>query len=839
MRIASRPKIVLLGMMTKMPVAGVIWQTIHYLVGFQRLGYDVYYVEAHARTPSMLMQREEDDGSARAAELIDTVLRRFGLAGRWAFHALHDDGRCYGLSESQLADLYREAALIINLHGGTVPRDEHAATGRLVYLETDPVQLQIELFENCRETIEFLEPHCGFFTFAENLGQPDCHLPVSPRFRFKPTRQPVVCDFWESDCDPAAEAFTTIGNWQQPWRQVSFQGNVYHWSKHYEFLKFLGLPKLTPQPFELALASYEPVDRHLLESQGWRVRDALSFSTDVDAYRNYIAGSRAEFTVAKDQNVRLRSGWFSDRSATYLAAGRPVVTQDTGFSAALPTGEGLFAFSTMSEILGAVAAINADYARHARAARRIAREYFDAEVVLGSLLEEMGLPRRWGQTRSKRSAATDPTLVLTPRSRFPTVLDPETIAKALNAPPPLAAVAAQGNTTVRSSIVVVTHNNLAFNRLCLESVMAYTDDDDWELIVVDNASTDGTLDYLRTLARRSGRVRVVANETNRSFAAANNQGLALSQGHVLVLLNNDTLVTPGWLAALDAHLADPSVGLVGPVTNRAGNEAEISVDYNTLGEMFAFAAQRREAFLGQADDLRVQTMFCLAMRRDTWQRLGPLDERFEIGLFEDDDYSMRAHAAGYRVVCALDVFVHHFGQASIGKLAADGEYGRLFHANRRRWEEKWQRTWQPYARRPNARYGLLCERVCEAASELIPDDAVVAVVSKGDDELLKLNGRQAWHFPCDVEGRFAGWHPADDAQAIDLLEQVRADGAEYLVLPATSMWWLDFYSDWRRHLEARYPALMHDATTCVIYRLAPAALDSSLATVGAAPRTSP
>lgn len=384
-------KLVLLGMMTKMPVAGVVWQTAHYLVGFQRLGYEVYYVEAHARVPSMFMAREEDDGSGRAAAFIDRVMRRFDLGGRWAFHALHDDGRCYGLSAGQLRDLYASADLLINLHGGTQPLPEHYATGRLIYLETDPVALQIELYENVRESIDFLTPHRAFFTFGENYGRPDCRLPVSDRFTFKPTRQPVVMDFWQPPARRAGDAFTTIGNWEQPWREVVFQGEVYHWSKHFEFLKFLDLPRRTDQAFELALSSFTEEDRQMLESHSWRVREALDFSDDIDRYRAYIAGSRGEFTVAKDQNVRLRSGWFSDRSATYLAAGRPVITQETGFSNILPTGEGLFAFSTMEEILAAVERVNADYARHSRAACELAREYFSHEVVLPRLLAEAGL----------------------------------------------------------------------------------------------------------------------------------------------------------------------------------------------------------------------------------------------------------------------------------------------------------------------------------------------------------------------------------------------------------------------------------------------------------------
>ncbi|MGQ0762604.1 MAG: glycosyltransferase [Acidobacteriota bacterium] len=387
MNLVSKKRIVLLGMMSKIPVAGVVWQTLHYLIGFQRLGYDVYYVEAHGITPTKLMRPEETcDPSAKASAFIADVMHRFDLDGRWAFHALHGDGRCYGLSEIELKELYASADLIINLHGGTIPLPEHSATGRLVYLETDPVELQVELHDNNQETIDFLSPHCAFFTFGENYGNADCKLPVSERFNFIPTRQPIVMDFWHPYSNGAGATFTTIGNWQQPHRQVSFNGEVYHWSKHYEFLKFIDLPQRTNQPFELALASYSDSDQLMLEGKGWGVRRALSFSLDIDAYRDYIATSRGEFTVAKDQNVRLRTGWFSDRSATYLATGRPVITQDTGFGSYLPTGEGLFAFSTIKDAEAAVEQINSDYKRHSRAAHEIAREYLSYEVVLGNLL---------------------------------------------------------------------------------------------------------------------------------------------------------------------------------------------------------------------------------------------------------------------------------------------------------------------------------------------------------------------------------------------------------------------------------------------------------------------
>ena len=390
-------RVVLLGMMAKMPVPGVMWQTVHYLLGFEALGFEPYYVEAHGRSPSMLMRHPGDDAGLRAAEYIARTMRRFDLGDRWAYHALHDaDAPCHGIGERALDELYRDAELIVNLHGGTPPQPEHAASGNLVYLQTDPVQLQVELHEGRQESIDFLEPHVAFFTFAENLGAPDCGLPASDRFRFRPTRQPVVCDLWDRVDAGRAETgrlYTTVGNWHQAWRQVTIDGRDYAWSKDREWTRFLDLPRRTGQRFELALSSYKPEHQAQLEARGWGVRDALAFDGDGDGddYRRYVAGSRAEFTVAKEQNVALRSGWFSDRSATYLAAGRPVVTQDTGFGAVLPTGAGLFPVTTLDEAVAAVQEIEADYPRHRRAARAIARERFEATRVLGELLDQLGI----------------------------------------------------------------------------------------------------------------------------------------------------------------------------------------------------------------------------------------------------------------------------------------------------------------------------------------------------------------------------------------------------------------------------------------------------------------
>jgi len=817
-KLKGRPKIVLLGMMTKMPVAGVVWQNLHYLLGFERLGYEAYYVETHARTPSMLMSHEDDDSSALAAEFIAAIMRRFGLADRWAFRALHDDGRCFGMSELQLERLYGSAELLINLHGGTQPLPELSAGGRLVYLETDPVQLQLELRHGVQETVDFLEPHCAFFTFAENWGKPDCGLPAQERFRFVPTRQPVVIDLWPDRSPQPADVFTTIGNWRQDWRDVTFKGERYTWSKHHEFLKYLDLPRRSGQAFELALSSCAPAEREMLTERGWRVRDGLEVSHGIDRYRDYVGASRGEFTVAKDQNVRLRTGWFSDRSATYLASGRPVVTQDTGFGSVLPVGEGLFAFDSFGAAVEAVAAIDVDYARHARGARELAREHFGHEAVLGRMLDELGVARaRAG--RSGRLQSVFPTeMELEPVSRRPTTLARATVEAAQRSPlsrhedPP-----ALGPDS--ASIVVVTHDGLSFTRLCLESVLVNTADRDFELIVVDNGSGDGTPAYLAKLAEQDARVRVLLNGKNVGFAPACNDGLQLAGGEHLVLLNNDTMVPPGWLAGLVRHLQNPGVGLVGPVTNRIGNEAEVTAEYRTWGEFLDFARRRAEDHPGEWLEVRTPAMFCLAMRRQTYVRLGPLDERYEVGLLEDDDYADRARQAGYQLRCVEDVAVHHFGEASFGKLVPGGEYARILKANQQRYAEKWGRRWEPYGRRPNPRYEREAEHLREAVKAAVPAGATVLVISRGDEKLLELNGRRALHFPQGEDGGWAGHHPADSEEAIGHLETLRDGGAEYLVVPPTYNWWLSHYGGLREHLDSHYRAVVFDERAGAIYQL--------------------
>jgi GT2 family glycosyltransferase len=407
-------------------------------------------------------------------------------------------------------------------------------------------------------------------------------------------------------------------------------------------------------------------------------------------------------------------------------------------------------------------------------------------------------------------------LVLTPVSRRPTLLEDSTLRTILDRPVPAFEASAAAQPEV--SVVVVTRDNLPFLRLCLESVLAYTGRP-CELIVVDNGSTDGTPAYLERLAERNPSLRLITSEENRGFAKASNQGAAMATADVLVLLNDDTIVCGGWLEPLLAHLAGPRVGMVGPSTNRTGNEAQVDAEYRTWDQLARFAESRTREHAGEAFDIPTLTMFCVAIGRSVYERIGPLDERFETGLLEDDDYSKRVREAGYRLLCADDAFVHHFGETSFGKLAASGEYARVLEANRARFEEKWQEPWKPYDRRQSDRYRALVERLRQQVVDALPSNATILVVSRGDEELLRLQGRRAWHFPRSDDGSYAGHHPADSGEAIARLEQQRAAGAEYIVFPVTGAWWLDHYEGLRRHLEGNYDRVLSDPETCLVFDL--------------------
>jgi hypothetical protein len=388
----ARKRIVVMGFMGSMPIAGVIWQHVHYVVGLQRLGHDVYYIEDSARLPYNPETFEVNDQFDYAAKVLSRLAGEFDFKDRWAFCARYlKKNPTAGLPLKQIRQLYRDADAILNICGTQEFNDDLLQSDRIIYVESDPGVEQIKIDKGVRSTIDYLSRHHALFTFGENVGKKQFPVPTHG-FKWHATRQPIVTDLWKINDAPRATAvFTSIANWSTSGlKDITWCRRKYLWSKSREFLRFVAAPKKAGEPFELATNIQDPTIREKFETNGWRFTSPLQMSVDYWLYHNYIQRSKGEFTVAKDQYVRLNTGWFSDRSACYLAAGRPVVTQETGFTKNYGGDFGLLAFRSLGEIAEAVKKINADYKKHSRAACDIAGEFFEAQKVLKSLLQQAG-----------------------------------------------------------------------------------------------------------------------------------------------------------------------------------------------------------------------------------------------------------------------------------------------------------------------------------------------------------------------------------------------------------------------------------------------------------------
>ncbi len=388
----NRKRIVVMGFMASMPIAGVVWQHIHYIAGLLRLGHEVWYVEDSARLPYNPTTYEINNDYSYALENLARLAAQFGFEGRWAFCARYLPGDpCHGLTREKLLELYRTADAILNICGTQELNDDVRQCERILYVESDPGVEQILVDKGEPGPIEYLARHHALFTFGENIGT-ESPIPTL-QFQWLPTRQPVVTDFWKTDAPPPGGAvFSSVANWNTGGlKDIEWRGDKYLWSKSLEFLKFVEAPARSGETFELATDIKDAATRERFLAQGWRFTSPDQMSIDHDLYRRYLQDSKGEFTVAKDQYVRLNTGWFSDRTACYLAAGRPAITQETGFTRHYGENRGLFAFRTLDEIPEAVRAINADYPAHCRAAYEVAAEYFEATKVLASLLDRAGV----------------------------------------------------------------------------------------------------------------------------------------------------------------------------------------------------------------------------------------------------------------------------------------------------------------------------------------------------------------------------------------------------------------------------------------------------------------
>lgn len=387
---ATRGKIVVWGLLASYPFGGMTWQVLHYLSGLRRLGFDVWYVEdsdSPLQDPKTLWHTAKYTDNVKYLSL---YMNSLGMGDRWIFRPPGEENVCLGAADSDgLKRLYREADVVINLCGAHYLRPEHDEINCLIYLQTDPLVDQVRVAKKESWLISQLDRYKYLFTYGENLGEDDCLVPIE-RYQWYPTRPPVCIDWWSNVSFPSLNAkLTTISTWKNFKKNIVWQGENYSWRKDLEFRRFIDLPLKSQLLIELALEGISDHEATEMRDYGWQIISARNF-INPSTYRQYICSSLGEFTVTKEQYVRPRTGWFSDRSVCYLAAGRPVITQETGFSKFFPTGKGLFAFKAIEDILTAMDAIKSDYEGNCRAAQEIAVEYFAAEKVIARLMENAG-----------------------------------------------------------------------------------------------------------------------------------------------------------------------------------------------------------------------------------------------------------------------------------------------------------------------------------------------------------------------------------------------------------------------------------------------------------------
>jgi hypothetical protein len=376
-------RIVVTGQMAQYPLGGVTWFYLHYVLGLARLGHEVTYVEDSGQWP----YNPSADGLVEDCEYnvayLEETMARFGLAERWAYR-FPWEGQWFGLGDDERREAIETADLLLNVSGTLERPWEYRAARRLAYIDTDPVFTQVKLARGQDDFRRLVDAHDVHFSYGER----DSDAVPDTGHRWLPTRPPVVLSEWRTDAEPR-DVFTTVMNWTSH-NSVEY-GGVRFGQKDEEFREYMDLPGLVePQALELALGSgkNQPPPRELLEHKGWRLVDPGDVCPDLDSFRAYTETSKGEWGVAKNGYVRGQSGWFSERSARYLAAGRPVVVQETGFSDVLPVGEGILPFTTLEEAAQAIREVERDYDRHSTAARAIAEQHFDSDEVLSRLVAE-------------------------------------------------------------------------------------------------------------------------------------------------------------------------------------------------------------------------------------------------------------------------------------------------------------------------------------------------------------------------------------------------------------------------------------------------------------------
>ncbi|MCC6424772.1 MAG: hypothetical protein IT447_14955 [Phycisphaerales bacterium] len=367
------------------PLGGMTWHHLNYLLGLQEMGHEVWFLEDSGSysMPYNPAQQRCDPDPTYGLDYLRQTFAHYGLPLRYCYYSQYWD-TYYGLQKQELNDLLGRADLMICVSGVTPIRPQRPRPRRMIVIDTDPVFTQLRMGES-REFLDYYRSFDQIATFAMRIGQKDCPLPTHG-IDWIPTCQPIALRHWPV-IESTSRTFTTIGKWEHGGRDVKFNDKTYHSSKSHEWMKLIDLPSRVPWQMELAMQAMPAEAHQKFTAHGWSLVDPEPASISTQAFARYIQDSAGEFTVAKEIYAGLPSGWFSDRGVAFLASGRPVVTQESGFGRWLPTGEGLIGFSTPHEAADALQRIADDYPRHAQAARRIAEMYFDARKILTELLE--------------------------------------------------------------------------------------------------------------------------------------------------------------------------------------------------------------------------------------------------------------------------------------------------------------------------------------------------------------------------------------------------------------------------------------------------------------------
>jgi len=385
-------KIIVTGLVGQYAFGGVAWDYLQYVLGFRALGHDVWYLEDTGAWAYDPIKQEPSADCSHNIGYLGRVMREFDMGDRWIYRNAADDTYHGGVQPSDVAKILAAADVLANVSGACWLTDATAAIPLKLFLDGDPMFTQISLAqEPDSEYSQRVRLHERHFSFGMNIGRSDCHIPTAG-LNWRPTVQPIALDWWEKTLMPpgtghvADGAWTTVMNWAS-YAPKDFCGQLYG-QKDVEFQDFMQLPELTKETFVLAMGQgvgqQRPTD--LLESKRWKIIEPDIYLPDYASYHDFLTNSKGEWSIAKNGYVRSRSGWFSCRSACYLAAGKPVVVQDTGWSEHLPAGDGIMAFRTPEEAASAIDRVAANYAHHCDAARNFARKHFEASRICSALL---------------------------------------------------------------------------------------------------------------------------------------------------------------------------------------------------------------------------------------------------------------------------------------------------------------------------------------------------------------------------------------------------------------------------------------------------------------------